>query len=225
MSVHQKFVDEVVKNTVWFRPEHQISARNINNLVQKHQESLKLFGLKNIFPCQTIPIWPGKFPIEVMHLQAESRKSLLFMLLGNALRMVREVAVVNGRVAELDEAKREVSRRITTAAKRSAIESAGLSAKATMAIPMMQAGEPQPKDVVEGVTDVDVMNKAVEEAAEACSWYISWEVVGDLLAAKNYQNPFTPLVELFKMGLWPLGATQKEYLVLIPGGRRTEILP
>jgi hypothetical protein len=223
MAIYEKFMEEIVKEYVWFHPKSPIIRSNIAAVMQKHHEGLKPFGFKNILPCQLINIWPGKLPRDILKLHAESQKAPLRMLMENVLGVVREVAINASRLIELDNAVREVGAKVRSLSRKAAIEVAGLTAKATIPIPMVPLSPDGKRQLEDYGSDLDVVEKAIEDAAQIASWYISWIVVADLLTQKNYQNPFAPLVELFKLGLWPIGVVQKEYLVFVPG-RRIEIL-
>jgi hypothetical protein len=220
----ESFLQEIGKEYKWFCPVSPVIKREITTLVNLHQERLRPFGYKNTFPCQLMTIWPGKLPRDILRLHAEARKSVSYLVMDNTLGVLRDVAITDSRVIELDNSVRQVHAKTRSVARRLAIEGAGLSAKATLTIPMVVVDESgKPKDTEMG-SDLDTVEKAVEDAAQIASWYISWQVVSDLMEKKKYQNPFAPLMDMFKRGLWPIGAVQQNYVVLVAGGRKTEII-
>jgi hypothetical protein len=118
----------------------------------------------------------------------------------------------------MDMAVCEVAAKIRNAPRQAAIESAGLTAQDTAHIPLVRDKHGKFKDVEEN--DLDVVETAIEGAVQIASSYVSWMVVEDLLNKRNYLNPFVPLMGIFKLGAWPLGALSKEYIVLVPSGKK-----
>lgn len=224
-AAQEKFLQEIAKEYRWFCPASPVVKNEVAALVNTHQDRLKPFGYKSMLPCQLVSIWPGKMPKDILQIHADARKAVSHMVMENVLGVVREVAITSSRVIDLDNGVRQVCSKTRSAARRQAIEGAGLTAKATMAIPMVAVDENgKPKDVENLGSDLDTVEKAVDDAVQTASWYVSWQTVDDLMAKKKYLNPFAPLMDLFKRGLWPIGTVQQNYLVLVPGGRKTEIV-
>ena len=219
-------MDEIVRQISdyqWFKPENVVSKAQIHRLLATHQERFKRFGLGKIATTNLMKIWPGQEARNILTIRAETRKSLIRMFSDNILGMIRELALDNGRISKLDMAVRDIETKVKNAANSSAIEAAGLTVRATVSMPVIIPGNP----VVSGpndITDFDIVEKAVEDAVEASACYVSWHIVHDLLDERNYLNPFAPLMQVFCLGLWPIGINNNQYLVFVPGGRRTLIV-
>lgn len=214
-------VTDSIDSIQWFSPGKVLIGDTISDLVQKHQQRLQKFGLKEEFPCALVKIWPGKTSGEILQMHMESQNSVHSMLINNVFSMLRELAVKNFRMEELDKSVCEVRPKVTRIVKEAGIEMAGLLLKATMAIPNMRY-EPD-LSLIED-TDLVMVEKASEDMARIVVGNVSWNLMEDLLLKKKYSNPFDPLIELCKMGLWPLGCHNKQYVVFVPGGKRIRIV-
>jgi hypothetical protein len=216
--MYQKLLQEILEFK-WFKPESKLSKSKICELAKMYQEKLKPFGFGTPVPCQFIRIWPGQTPIEIIQLRMESKKHLMNMFLENIGEVVREVAVDSARMSLLDMALRDVETKLKNVAHDFAIEATGATVKATVTMPIISPGTKE--KALETLTEFDIIEKAIEDAVAIAGRYIAWRIVEDHLTKKKYTNPFTHLMELFKMGLWPLGIVQNQYVILIPGGTRT----
>lgn len=223
MSLHEKFLAEATIYP-WFAPK-TLNQETIAQLVHQHQQRLQFAGLKKVVPHTLVKIWPGRPPFEVMQICNQSEKSTLHVVIENTLNMMREVAVEEFLVAKIDAAVRTVNTKIKMIARDSAVESSGLNIKETMSIPKVLT-KPDGKTNLEllSISDLDVAEKAGEQAGEVLGWLVSWFMLDSFLSEKNYLNPFVPLVELFRMGLWPLGAVENTYVVFVPSGRSPQIV-
>lgn len=66
---------------------------------------------------------------------------------------------------------------------------------------------------------------AGESTKWVSTWDARWTIVGDLMPARGYSkgNPFEPLMEIYRLGCWPIGPvatkkrkTETEFVVFIP---------
>lgn len=220
--MHKKYLEKILQYH-WFKPELQVAAKDIETFVIQHQERLKPFGLGSIAPYKTLKIWPGHLPENVFELIKKAKSAISQMFIESALGIVREVALDAIKLTTLDMAVREVSGTLKNSIRDHAIEAAGLTVKSTITMPIILPDQIRnPNEEV--ISDIDVVEKALEDAVEIAGWCTSWMVVDDLLEQKGYKNPFLPLMELFRMGLWPIGIVKNEFIVLIPGGRRIQLV-
>lgn len=221
--VPKQVVDEI-NQYPWFIPKPTLVQENIIKLVKDHEEFLRPFGLKDSFDGSFIKIWPGSTPTEIAEIHKNAKKSVLYMIIENLLGVIREVAVTSRRMPSLDTILREIKCKIKTSIKEAAVQVAGLTVKQTLA---MQVVIPQIETMSQEtteITEVEIVDKAVDDALETIGWYISWAMLDDYFSKKKYTNPFTPLIELWKLGVWPVGVYQNHFVILVPGGRRVRII-
>ena len=70
----------------------------------------------------------------------------------------------------------------------------------------------------------EIPNEAADNVAYIAAWSVQWRVVSDLMAQRGYNegNPFEPLLEICKLGVWPIGLVenpetkQQEFVVFVP---------
>lgn len=62
------------------------------------------------------------------------------------------------------------------------------------------------RDVAENVGR-EVVAYATKDAIQVTEDYVKWSIVEDLMPKRNYPNgdPFEPLIEIYKLGCWPVG--------------------
>lgn len=216
----KQLLDEMSREHPWFVPPTPPVMETIESLVQTYQDRLKPFGLKDLLPCEMIKIWPGKTPREISKFYQDSKTSIVYMVMENITGMVRDVIVKAGRMARADTLVHDVRNKVQSAARRGAIEVAGLTLRATMPIPITINKDGSRKDLENMASDLDVVGFAVEDAVRISSNYVFWAIVDDLMTSMNYLNPYAPLLELFQLGLWPLGAIKNQYIVFVPSGKK-----
>jgi len=133
------------------------------------------------------------------------------MFIDNCLQILRIMNLEIKRLQEIDMVLKDMEAPIRDVVKKSAIESSGLSVRSTININKANAQE-------KIITENDIVDLAIEEACKVSIWYFCWIISEEELSSlKKYCNPFSPLMEIFASGLWPLGISQKQYLVLFPG--------
>lgn len=200
----------------WFLPQKKIVKKFVHDLVQEHQERLKPFGCSRISPCQLLKIWPGEPAGSIIQKKTQAKNSLLQIFIDNCLQILRILNLEAGKLQKLDIFLREKENLLRDIIKNAAIDAADLNIRATTTIPKLSY-----KNTF--ITESDIVDVAVEEAVKISLWHLCWLVSErELDLLKKYRNPFSPLMEIFSLGLWPLGISQKDYIVLVP--RDTEIV-
>lgn len=200
-----------VLETKWFHPPTLLDSEVLLALAQKHQERIKPFGLRELYPIHLISIWPGVSPQDILEKHKECKTSLLQMFVDTGLQTLREIHLQAGKLTQVDGIVRDLHNKMTSIVKKAAIDASGLTVHATRAVPIGKGKETD-------ISDLDIIEKACEDGLRVASCYVSWCIASvEIGFAKKYLNPFTPLMQLYDLGVWPLGLVKKRYWILVPG--------
>ena len=126
MISYIKILEEITRYP-WFTPANVILRTVVTDLKEKHLERLKPFGYAENLSSKFGKIWPGKSSKEIIEIHNHAHNSLWYMIINSILGVIREIAVKNSRIKEMDEAVCEISSKVRRVVNKIVIDRAGIT--------------------------------------------------------------------------------------------------
>ncbi len=183
---------ESLSDYPWFQPE-SVDYHKVGELIKEHQQRLQAFGMKKSYPLKIITDWKVASQIAKDVASAIPRQASW-----NATRLQ---VIKNARIYIDDVAfnqSLQITEEIVQAQATRTVSDAIWMFLQEMALEMLQ-------EDLRGIM-FDVSWAIAYDAARNSVWYIA----EDEMKTRGHENPFEPLMEIYRMGLWPIGLIREK---------------
>lgn len=210
-----------VNNINWFSPTKTVDKKLLQEHVDTHLQALNL--------CSSLPVrlikndWGSAWKMEREHkqgiwrLSSEAARTAGWDATWVAKWQIAKSKVIN--ISQLTQARDEEIHAIR-------IMVGKVIKRAAFAAP---AFKDMVRIFIKRSDEADKVPWVVEQALENV-WHdtvdaAQWIVVEDLMPKAGYTkgNPFLPLIEIYKLGYWPIGPVEDEFVIFSPPIKRSLI--